>query len=259
VEGTGGRLRVIAEYGDYEIELDLPALRRPTPARDHEFRVVWQNLQTRQFVHVGWLQIADGRFRFEYTPEAVLDQDFEPFTAFPDLHTPYEATALFPFFAERVASAAQPNILAALGIDRDNATPVELLARSWGRSSHDTIQIIPEPSVGPDGTSTRLFLVSGARHADEERPERVSRIISRLKPGQALSVRPEPHNPVNRKALILEAHGQRIGWVPDYLLDELHKVIAEGTVVRVKVENANGPSAPWHLRLLCRLELGILR
>jgi hypothetical protein len=250
---------VVAEYGDYEVELDLPALRRPAVIRDYHFRVVWQNPHTRQFVHVGWLQIAQGRFRFEYAPEADLDQDFEPFTAFPDLHTPYESTALFPFFADRVASAAQPNILAALGIDPDKATPVELLARSWGRSPHDTIQIIPEPSIASDGTSTRLFLASGARHADEQHPQRVSRLISRLRPGQAVSVQPEPDNPVNRNALILEAHGQRVGWIPDYLLDELHKAIASGIDIRVKVENANGPSTPWHLRLLCRLEVGSVR
>jgi hypothetical protein len=259
VEGTGGRLRVLADYGDYDVDLDLPALRHVAFSPDHEFRVVWQNPHTRQLVHVGWLQAADGRFRFEYTPEADLDPDFETFTAFPDFQTRYESPSLFPFFAERVASAAQPgydNVLAALGLDRDSATPVELLVRSWGWSSHDKIQIVPEPSIGRDGTSTRLFLVSGASHADEADPNRVARIISRLKPGQSLSVQPEPYNPVNRKALVLEAHGHRVGWIPDYLLDELHKAIAAGIDIDVKVESANGPTTPWHLRLLCSLELG---
>jgi transcriptional regulator with XRE-family HTH domain len=258
VEGTGGRLRVIADYCDYEVELDLPALRRQQPAINREFRVVWQNLQTRQFVHVGWLRVASGRFTFEYTPDAELDPDFEPFASFPDLRTPYESTELFPFFAERVISAAQPgydDLISALGLDRHSATPVELLARSWGRSPHDTIQIVPEPTVGPDGACARLFLVSGVSHVDEADPKRVSDLISNLKSGQSMSIDPEPDNPVNSEALVLEIDGRRVGWIPDYLLDELRKVSGEGVNVAVTVERANGPSTPWHLRLLCRLEL----
>ena len=179
IEGTGGRLRVIADYGDDEVDLDLPALRRRGSAEHHAFRVVWQNLQTRQLVHVGWLRTTDSRFTFTYTIDAELDHDFEPFAAFPDLRGTYDSGELFPFFADRVVSSSQPgydDLLSALGLDRSDATPVELLARSWGRSSHDTIQIVPEPIEHPDGTMTRLFLVSGVSHVDPDNPERVSKL-----------------------------------------------------------------------------------
>lgn len=259
VEGTGGRLRLVADYGDYDIDVDLPALHRPHGAHlEREFRVVWQNLQTRLFVHVGWLRVNADRFTFAYTPDAELDRDFEPFGNFPDLRATYESTELFPFFADRVMSAAQPgfdDLISALGLDRETATPVELLARSWGRSSHDSIQIVPEPVELADGTVSRLFLVSGVSHVDEDHPGKVSKVISRLKSGQRLSLRDEPDNPVNSDALVIEADGRHVGWMPDYLLPAVRKAQSEAKSADVVVEHANGPATPWHLRLLCRLDL----
>ncbi|MCU1484396.1 MAG: uncharacterized protein JWN67_1142 [Actinomycetia bacterium] len=259
VEATGGHLRLVAEYPDYELDIDLPVLRRSDEdSAERAFRVVWQNLQTRQFVHVGWLRSSTSLFTFGYTPDAELDQDFEPFAPFPDLRETYSSAVLFPFFADRVASAAQPgfdDVITALGLKRAEATPVELLARSWGRSSHDTIQIVPEPVEHPDGTQTRLFLVSGVSHVDEDNPGRVTKVISKLKPGRRLSLREEPENPFNSHALVIEVDGDQVGWMPDYLLDEVHKAQAGTAIVDVAVEQANGPEAPWHLRLLCRLEV----
>lgn len=254
VAATGGRLRLIADFGDYEAELLLPALQ---PIRSHgrrEFKVVWQNLQTRQLVHVGWLRIDNSRFSFEYTLDAQRDLDFQPFPAFPDLSAEYSATELFPFFGNRVAATADRGVGAladALGVSHDSATPVELLARSWGKSSHDTIQIIPEPDQRPDGTKTRLFLVSGISHADEDNPSRVAKLVAGLKHGQRVDVRSEPENPVDSDAVVLERGGQRIGWIPAYLLADVHESGLDR--VDVVVEKANGEETPWHLRLLCRL------
>lgn len=253
ITGTGGRLRLIADYDTYEVHLDLAALRAEPVVAEREFRVVWQNLQTRQLVHVGWLHVSAGRYAFEYTPDAELDRDFQPFVAFPDLRRRYEANDLFPFFAHRVVATAEPgfdDLVDALGLSRDTATPVELLARSWGRSTHDTIQIVPEPERHSDGSSSRLFLVSGVSHADEDHPERVSKLVATLKMGQKLDLRDEPDNPVDRRAIIIEAGGHRLGWIPAYLVEEVHKARER---VDIFVERANGPRTPWHLRLLCRL------
>ena len=253
INGTGGRLRLIADYDTYEVDLDLAALRSEPIEAEREFRVVWQNLQTRQLAHVGWLYVRAGRYAFEYTPDAELDRDFQPFVAFPDLRTRYEANHLFPFFAHRVVTVAEPgfdDLVDALGLSRDTATPVELLARSWGRSTHDTIQIVPEPEVHSDGSSSRLFLVSGVSHAEEDHPEQVSKLVAKLKIGQRLDLRDEPDNPVDSEAIIIEAGGQRLGWIPAYLLGEVHKARERADVF---VERANGPRTPWHLRLLCRL------
>lgn len=255
INGTGGRLRLVADYGAYEVDLDLPALRRERAGLERELRVVWQNLQTRELVHVGWLRVGAGRYMFEYTPDAELDRDFQPFAAFPDLRKQYEASDLFPYFADRVASTAEPgfDLIDALGLSRETATPLELLARSWGRSSHDTIQIVPEPDLRSNGTSSRLFLVSGVSHADEHHPTKVSKLIAKLKQGQKLDLRDEPNNPVDNEAIVVEVNGNRLGWIPAYLLPDVRKAGRDG--VEVFVERANGPSTPWHLRLLCHLDV----
>jgi transcriptional regulator with XRE-family HTH domain len=254
VSATGGRLRLVADYGTYAVDVDLPALHREPLGPMRDFRVVWQNLQTRNLVHVGWLRAGPRHYSYEYTPDAELDRDFQPFAAFPDFRKRYEANELFPFFADRVATTAEPgydDLVAALGLERETATPVELLARSWGRSGHDTIQIVPEPEVRPDGASKRLFLVSGVSHADEDNPARISRLVAKLKDGRRLDLRDEPDNPVDSEAMVVECDGQRLGWIPAYLLGDVHKTDRER--VHVFVERANGPQVPWHLRLLCQL------
>lgn len=254
ISGAGGRLRLIADFGTYEVDLNLPALRAEQVEAERDFRVVWQNLQTRQLVQVGWLRVGARGYAFEYTPDAELDRDFQPFGAFPDLRRRYEANELFSFFADRVATTAEPgfdDLVDALGLSRETATPVELLARSWGRSTHDTIQIIPELELLPDGSASLLFLVSGVSHADEDDPTQVSMRLAKLKKGQELGLRDEPDNPVDSDAIIVEVDELRLGWIPAYLLDEVHKVDRQR--VSVFVERANGRTTPWHLRLLCRL------
>lgn len=259
VAATGGRLHLLARYPDFDCELRVPILDE-SPAdvqQARTFRVVWQNMRTRQLVHVGWLEFTGQEFVFAYTPDAELDSDFEPFAAFADLRGTYRSTALFPFFADRVVSSARPDyehLIAALGLTRAEATPVELLARSWGWTPHDTIQVVPEPVVDGEGREVRPFLVSGVRHVDEDNPDRVGALVAELTPGQVLYLADEPDNPSNPRAIIVEANGRRVGWIPDYLLDYVHKQRDAGKEVLAVVEQANGPEAPWHLRLLCRLE-----
>lgn len=264
VVATGGRLRLVAEYPDRAYEIDLPALGeqgRPNDA-PRKFNVVWQDLRTRQLVHVGRLRFTGDEFVFTYTPDAELHPGFEPFAEFPDLRDEYKSEDLFPFFTDRIASSASPDYdsqLDALGLTREDATPIELLARSWGQSPHDTIQIVPEPHEHPDGTESLLFLVSGVSHAHEDiegdTPEAVTERVAGLQPGQPLEWRDDQDNRFNDRAIRLEVDGYLVGWVPDYLLDYVHKKRGESHGFRVVVERANGRNRPWHLRLLCRLEI----
>ena len=180
---------------------------------------------------------------------------FRPFPAFPLLEEDYTSEDLFPYFAVRLTSAADPEydiVLDALGLRRDDATPVELLARSPSESPHDTIQVVPEPTEKPDGTLVREFLVSGVRHIDEQ-DSAVGRLIESLPVGAPLELESESDNLHNTEALLLKADGMRVGWVPDYLLSEIHGYIDSNRTPSVTVVRANGPDAPWHLRLLCRL------
>ncbi len=264
VVATGGRLRIVADYPDHSYEIDLPVLadRRGPNQPPRHFRVVWQDGHSRQLVAVGHLEFTGDRFRFSYTPEAELHAGFEPFTGFPDLRVAYVSQELFPFFADRIASSARADYesqLDALGLTREQATPVELLARSWGRSPHDMIQVVPEPQQHPDGSESLPFLVSGVSHAHEDdsgdTPDVVTDRVAGLRTGRELRWRDEPDNPSSNRAIRLEADGRLVGWVPDYLLDYLHKNRGPNVDIRIVVERANGADRPWHLRLLCRLEI----
>ncbi len=259
VEATGGRLRVVAAYPDYEFEVRIPALDDDAAVfRSRAFRVIWQNPSTRRLVQVGVLQYDDGGFVYSYTPEAQLDPDFVPFAAFPEFDRPYRAPALFPFFADRLAASAVGGVeqlASALGLAGDKATPVELLARSWGRTPHDTIHVVPEPVEAADGSEVMLFLASGVRHIAERRPKQTTARVARLRAGAALRLRDERDNPQNDRAIVLEAASGSVGWVPDYLLDYVHKHRDAGSTVSVAVVRANNDEVPWHLRLLCRMEI----
>ena len=230
----------------------------PTPADSdrREFRVIWQDPTTRRLVHVGWLEARPEHFVYTYTAAAQTSPAFQPFPSFPDLSATYQAKELFPFFTARLTSAADPNYdatLEALGLTRANATPIELLSRAPSGSPHDTIQVVPEPVELSDGSIERLVLVSGARHANPRDPDEVAASISQLDPGTPLTLAPEPSNP-NNPAAIQVVHGsQPLGWIPDYLLDEIHSYLDRRAQIDLSVVRAGGPETPWHLRLLCRL------
>ena len=80
---------------------------------------------------VGWLEYTGPGFEFSYTDEARRHERFAPFPAFPKLDQHYRSVGLFPYFAVRLISAADPNyeaVLDAIGLAGRDATPAELLA-----------------------------------------------------------------------------------------------------------------------------------
>ncbi len=256
VGALGARLRLIVEHGDDYTEIEIPSLRHERPDQRREFRVIWQDQKTRSLVHVGWLEFTGTEFQFSYLEEARSNPRFRPFPAFPLLEETYKSEDLFPYFAVRLTSVAHPeydSVLDALGLRREEATPVELLARSPSDSPHDTIQVVPEPTETSDGTLVREFLASGVRYVDPQDPSTVGRLIESLPVGFPLEFVHEPFNRYNAEALLLAADGKEVGWVPDYLLSEIHGYIDSNRTLSVSVVRANGSDAPWHLRLLCRL------
>jgi hypothetical protein len=74
-----------------------------------------------------------------------------------------------------------------------------------------------------------------------------------LQAGDELTLTDEPRNPVNPLALQVLGRSVPIGWVPDLLVDDVRSLMQQ-SAVSVRVEHINGPDAPWHLRLLARLE-----
>lgn len=253
VGAAGGHLQLVVSHPQGVVELSLPVL-EPRPERT--FRVIWQDPRTRAFVDVARLRDTGTCFEFAYTPSAHNHPGFEPLSEFPDMDRAYESETMFEFFRERTAVAAGStrDLAAALGLAKRDARPVELLAKAWGTSPHDaTLQIVPEPVEGRDGSEEMSFLASGVRHVVGRDPVAAEAAMASLRPGDELKLIPEPDNDYNPDALLLAAGGVLVAYVPDYLADYVHQAVREGRQLRVEVENVNGPKTASHLRLLCRM------
>lgn len=200
---------------------------------------------------IGFLGAAprDGivEYTFDYLRRAVEQPGFRPFLGFSDTGRSYSSAGLFPLFAERIMHPRRPEhpvFLAALDLT-DDASPLEVLGRSGGQRAGDGIMLLPEPEIGLDGRSHCLFLVHGMRYIDD-----VDALLDGVGPGDQLTLRPEPGNSSNARALVVESSGEKLGYVPDALLDHVYSVREPVlTVVRV-----NGPEVGVRLRLLVSLD-----
>jgi len=213
--------------------------------------VAWQHPETRLIAPVGLLEHGHGLgYRFRYLRCASTVDGFLPFLSFPEWQRTYISQHLFPLFSQRIMSPRRPDFsqfLHQLHLDED-ATPWEQLARSEGRRTGDTVQVFPIPTVHADGSTSCRFLVHGIRHVAG------GQLPLSLTPGDELELQDDPANPVNPEAvLVCSRGGERLGYVPDLLLEHL-RVLRDTGSVCLTVEHVNGPEVPAHLRLLVLLD-----
>ncbi|KMM46561.1 hypothetical protein CWIS_04480 [Cellulomonas sp. A375-1] len=245
--------------------------RRPAPAdrargAASELVVAWQHPVARQIYPVGMLRFDGVEYTFHYIRAVQDASGFRPLLGFGDLTHTYRSDRLFPLFSQRALDPRRPDYVrhvASLGLDPADATPWEQITRSSGRRNGDTLQLFPVPrSVG--GRITCSFLVHGIRHMPENRPviggspsaisaERLESVLCELQPGSPLRLAPEPTNTRNPEAILVLASGQPIGYVPDLLVRDVHRLAAVERI-DVSVIRVNGPDAPAHLRVLAQLD-----
>lgn len=212
--------------------------------------VAWRDPRSRSVRPVGILQHDSAGYSFGYIEAVQEIEGFRPLLGFRDFYVTYQQPDLFHLFAQRVMSASRPDYgryLSELGLASDDDEPWEQLARSYGTRAIDRLQLFPVPTV-IDGSVACRFLVHGTRYAGSS----VEEALSGLQRGSPLRLIDEPDNPVTDRAVIVAGGSQRIGWVPDLLVDELHR-LQEVTSVEADVVQVNGPSAPPHLRVLAEL------
>ena len=101
--------------------------------KDRRLRLIWKDPKTGRYSHVGWLEaLADGRYCFRYTPEAVDIDGFTYVSQYPDPSQTYVSEVLPAFFANRIMNRRRPSYdqyVGWLGLDPD-ALPVEIMART---------------------------------------------------------------------------------------------------------------------------------
>lgn len=214
-----------------------------------KFWLIWKHHETRRYHRIGQFDhLADGHYVFRYLPESANVAGFSPLLQFPEPDKIYVAAALPAFLSNRIMSPRRENYdeyLGWLGLDKnDPMVPVEILARTGGVRVTDTFHLV-ERFDEYAGLPMGRFFISGVRHRDHE-------AALGLSPGQQLQLKDEPDNSYNPRAILLAADGTEIGWVPDWLVDELH-VLRERHELRVFVERVN-PDSPARLAVLCRFE-----
>jgi hypothetical protein len=211
-----------------------------TLLKTDELLVSRQDPETRLYSRVGVLSFDGHVFRFTYSDGVTRAMPGLP------LGRVHESESLFPIFAERMMDphrAERAETLKALGLDSE-AEPLEVLAVSGGGRTGDTYELTPLPQPG---RVSLPFLVHGIRYLTPE--ERAA--IDDLKPGDHLELRCETDNPVNERALLVRQDGQRLGYVPDPLLDYVHRIIE--SPYELVVQRVNPVEAGMHMRLLVRL------
>jgi hypothetical protein len=218
--------------------------------------VNWQDERSRRIFPVGRLiSLATGGYEFAYIAAArdAEQYGFAPFQAFPDLERVYHSPELPAFFQNRLLQPGRPDYpqyLHELGLGSATATPVEILARSGGRRVTDPLEVFAELVPSFDRFEAHFF-VRGIRHqagAEEA--------VGQLRPGDELSLKPEPTNQFNSKAHLLLCHdGRSVGYVPDYLTDDLSELVEQDPSLRIETVRVNPPPAPSQQRLLCKLSI----
>ena len=217
----------------------------------NRFLVTWRSRVTQRTHPVGVLTAAPEDYRFEYLSDVGQIEDFRAFVNFPDLSREYRSNRLFPFFSQRVMDPRRSDYkayIAALGL-AENASQVDVLGRASGARKGDTVQVILEPRIAPDGGVDHTFLLSGVRHAPGNAPAAIDQLTS----GARLTIREQPENRVNPQALLVcTTEDQVLGWVPDALLDFVHQVVSGH--YQLTASRVNGSEWPSQLRVVVNLK-----
>lgn len=216
--------------------------------------VAWQDSVSRKIVPVGRLLRLQGQFEFTYIAavEEASALGFEPLLTFPELSAVYRSKELPPLFSNRLMPTSRADYaehVGRLGLSPDEAEPFTVLARSAGKRVTDKLEVFAPPQV-TGNKAEGLFLTRGMRHIPgaEDAAEQLSEQAS-------LKVLADFQNDINPAALLLRSAGcHMLGYVPDYLAQELKRNDCSGSPMQVKVLRVNPRPAPVHHRLLCQFE-----
>jgi hypothetical protein len=238
----------------------------------HMLFVTWQAPESRRIFPIARvMRRPTGDYEWAYV-RAVAEAQAHGFAGLPGhddigaVHVSPELPALFahrvPARGRRRAAAPQP------ANDRFDPTPITLLVPS-GPGTNERLEVFAPPLPAPFGKAWGVFVARGVGRIPGS--EAAAPLLG---PHEPLLLRPEPDNPYNPRALlILREDSTAIGYVPDYLANELGEALAASAgapevdavvrALRVEVASAervnHPPAAPIYnvlCRYVCSAELG---
>lgn len=215
--------------------------------------LIWQNPESRKFHRVGRLSLReDGGYSFSYWDGALEIDGFSKLVQFPETEEANEFDVLPQFFENRVLTSDRENYndyLRWIGLDDASSNfPMEFMALTGGSRATDTFHLVQEPPINP-GLYSRFF-ASSLRHLDPD-----GELIDKLAEGELMSLAEDvEHDRVPPAMLLIAESGEKIGHLPEWLVDEVHELLREDHELCLRIEKLN-PKAPYHLRLLGRIEI----
>jgi hypothetical protein len=221
--------------------------------------LAWQDPQTRRWFTVGRLRRMDtGDYEFVYVEgfnSARSVAGMEPLVGFVEPHLRYLSDRLFPLFQNRIMSPGRDEYRAyiqRLGFETAPTDPLEILARSEGHRTTDTLQVFPAPTlrrVENQSICSFEFFIHGMRYAQPD-AQKVE-----LEPGTTLFPMWDFQNVSDPNALTLRTSTNLLlGWVPRFYCTDILKLRAYDQKMELTVARMNQAPVPSWFRILCRLE-----
>ncbi|MGC1030311.1 HIRAN domain-containing protein [Pantoea agglomerans] len=216
--------------------------------------VAWQAPDTRDWHVVGNLQSRKSGYVFKYTKGALTSSKFTKFSGMNDVSETYVSEDLFPLFKNRLLSPKRPEyprFMSWLGLDNQDAEPIDILARTGGMRSTDNLQIFKKIELDEDGNFEHYFFLHGLGYLDES----ANRRVSELNPGEMLRLCLDLQNPYDSEAVVVRADkpAEIVGYCPRYFAKVIKSLLINNpksvSLVVEKISN----DAPHNYRLLCKI------
>ena len=113
------------------------------------------------------------------------------------------------------------------------------MARNEGRKLIDRVEVFAPPIRTARGDLTTLFFARGIRHRVG-----ASDVVAGLQVGDRLRLVDDTGNETNPRAVLVNTRNdERVGWIPDYLVETVHELrdLTCEDAVEVAAEHVNPP------------------
>ena len=218
--------------------------------------VVWQNIKSRLYYHIGTLSYYNDNYEFHYTKygsghrkiKDALDNGYILHPAFPEISKVYKSKNLFAAFDRRLPSTDRKDfkaILTDLGLN-EFSTKMDLLRETRGRLSNDTYSFEQPLRIKDDGKLHSSFFVHGMRHRNL--PVDWSNWLSI---NDTLRLIQEPSNIHDPHAVAIYTQGgKHLGYVPGFYSKAIFSLLENNASPILKVIYKNEKSTPhWWLKV----------
>lgn len=220
--------------------------------------VAGQNLETREWIPVAELREVSNGFELSYTKGAERLPAFSGLSRMQALDKVYYSRTLFPFFANRLVSKSRPDYqhyLRWLGLDRDAATDLDMLAVTGGIRATDNYELFAPPKV--KGRCIEIaFFPRGLRYLS---PSSLAQFAD-LSEGNSTFLLKDVQNTRDAHALAIRTerpHVMFLGYVPRYYCPGLTRLLdSAGKKVEGHIKRMNH-DAPLDMKVLLSFQAAI--